>query len=91
MIRSFTICAIFASYAAAVCQNDPATDSTCADFSEVQDAIATYAKDVSFRFETVTTADGYDITMVRFTGDMNGAPIFAGDTKGPVLFWHSAT
>ena len=77
MIRSFTICAIFASYAAAVCTNatDDALDLICDEFPEMQDAIATYAQDVSFRWETVTTADGYDIRMVRFTGASDGTPL----------------
>ena len=76
MIRSFTICAIFASYAAAVCTNatDDASDMICDEFPEMQDAIATYAQDVSFRWETVTTADGYHIRMIRFIGDVDGNP-----------------
>ena len=58
----------------------------------MQDAIATYAQDVSFRWETVTTADGYDIRMVRFTGASDGTPLVpAENALGPVLFWHSAT
>jgi len=76
-MKNFTIASIMAAYAVSVCidwvpgtdlpANAPAGyDKMCADFPEVQTAVATYAADTPFTFIPVEGKDGIFSTMIKF-------------------------
>lgn len=81
--------AAMGTIANAVCPLDRAFD--CINFEEMQEAVATYASDYSWRFYTALTEDDYMVRMFRFLGDWTGSTVPNQWTKGPVLLVNTAT
>lgn len=91
-MRSFTLLAAIAAIASAAeqCASTGNADDCWTD-SSIKDAIAAGTDQFSWaRYET-TTADDYNLGMIRLTGDNAGDAFVADeDKKGPVLLLHTA-
>ena len=88
-MKSFFVVAL-AAYANAVC-DDPDAGTICTDFSEVQDAVMTYAGDYTFQFVPVTGGEATNLRMIQFTGDETSTPLAGQGEKGIVLMLASYT
>lgn len=82
--KAFVAAALAAS-ASARCVYDAAE---CAEFPEVDASMVRYASDYTWEWVKTTSADGYDLRMIRFTGNENGNKLPGQGRLGPVLWLH---
>ena len=88
-MKSFFVVAL-AAYANAVC-DDPDAGTICDDFSEVQDAVMTYAGNYTFQLVDVPNDDSTTLRMIQFTGGSDSMDIAGQGEKGVVLMLASYT
>ena len=62
--------------------NSDGDDSFCTGATGIAAAMSDYAGNYWWTLEPVTTADGYDLQMIRFMGDSNGDRLLVRDSNG---------